>query len=218
MTVDQFLAKYNIENNWIGPCQRNDGSLKVSKYYKKTSQNRAYWHHLYFIIYKCKYCNKNAISINKSNELPVTCSRYSKCFSEYAGIITSKDKIIYTRDNPGISSNGYYYWRGLALDQNGDKISTGNGIKRKYIYLHRVIMEEHLGRKLKSWESVHHIDMVKLNNNISNLWLCTAITHNKAHASYNTICAELMTNYNKYSGIKFNKKTGIYYLKEIIWV
>ena len=85
-------------------------------------------------------------------------------------------------------------------------------------------MEEHLGRKLnqkysktgkkKDYEIVHHIDMNKLNNNIDNLWLCSVSDHTIAHASFNTICSELMNNYNKYSGIKFNKKTGRYSLKE----
>lgn len=36
-------------------------------------------------------------------------------------------------------------------------------------YAHRVIMEEHLGRKLKSTETVHHRDSNRLNNRISNL-------------------------------------------------
>ena len=130
--------------------------------------------------------------------------------------------MIHTRENPGIDSSGYYCWREQIIDKNGNKISTGDGNKRKYIYLHRVIMEEYLGRPLnqkynmtknrKDYEIVHHIDMIKLNNNIDNLWLCSVSEHTLAHASYNEICAELMTNFNKYSGIDFDRKTGRYYL------
>ena len=75
-------------------------------------------------------------------------------------------------------------------------------------------MEEYLGRKLKSWETVHHIDMAKLNNDISNLWLCTAKTHHQAHSSYNEICSQLMLNFNKYAGIEFDRELGKYYLIE----
>lgn len=49
---------------------------------------------------------------------------------------------------------------------------------------HRVIMENFLGRKLESWEHVHHIDENKLNNDISNLKLVTRNTHRKEHSKY----------------------------------
>ena len=74
-------------------------------------------------------------------------------------------------------------------------------------------MEKYLDRKLESWEIVHHIDMDKLNNDISNLWLCDEVTHGIAHMSFTKICEKLYYNYNKYSGIDFNKDTGEYYLK-----
>ena len=36
MNLSQFEAKYNIDNGWIGPYQRDDGRLMVSKHMKKT--------------------------------------------------------------------------------------------------------------------------------------------------------------------------------------
>lgn len=42
-------------------------------------------------------------------------------------------------------------------------------------------MEQHLGRKLKKGEVVHHIDGNKTNNNINNLQLMTAKEHSKMH-------------------------------------
>ena len=229
MNLSQFEAKYNIDNGWIGPYQRDDGRLMVSKHMKKPSQNRVSWHSEYFTIYKCKYCSENALSTGRNYDsidgmttLPVTCSRYSECFSKHAGIQIAKDHIIHTRENPGIDSRGYYCWRVPKLDKHGNKISTGDGNQRDYVYMHRIVMEEHLGRKLNQkyqrtknkadYEIVHHIDMNKLNNNLSNLWLCSVKDHTLAHASYNEICVELMVNYHQYSGIGFNRKTGKYYL------
>ena len=50
---------------------------------------------------------------------------------------------------------------------------------------HRVIMEQHIGRKLNSSEHVHHIDGDKANNEISNLMLMTASEHMSYHANLN---------------------------------
>ena len=47
---------------------------------------------------------------------------------------------------------------------------------------HRLVMEEHLGRKLKPQEVVHHIDGDKSNNKLSNLALFpTKSAHTKYH-------------------------------------
>ena len=83
--------------------------------------------------------------------------------------------------------------------------------KGNYVPQHRLVMEKHLGRYLKPviryksgkrkgmikehGELVHHIDMDKRNNIISNLSLCTSVSHHiKVHASYNDVCAKLMKN------------------------
>jgi len=40
-------------------------------------------------------------------------------------------------------------------------------------------MEQHLGRKLESWEHVHHIDGNHLNNNIENLEVLSNADHQR---------------------------------------
>jgi hypothetical protein len=52
---------------------------------------------------------------------------------------------------------------------------------RGYIYEHRAVMEEYLNRFLNPWESVHHINEVKCDNRVENLFLCTSGEHSAIH-------------------------------------
>lgn len=61
-------------------------------------------------------------------------------------------------------------------------------LKYKIIYVdgkrvaeHRYIMEQFLGRKLKSTEVVHHLDHNRLNNELSNLALMDHTAHSNHH-------------------------------------
>jgi hypothetical protein len=53
--------------------------------------------------------------------------------------------------------------------------------KKRYIYLHRAVMEKHLGRYLDRTEQVDHKDKDKTNNDISNLELKKLGPHQKDH-------------------------------------
>ena len=63
------------------------------------------------------------------------------------------------------------------------KVSGGKYIKiyirgRGNVWEHRYIMEQELGRRLNSWEQVHHIDNNPENNAIENLMLVKPKEHN----------------------------------------
>ena len=65
-----------------------------------------------------------------------------------------------------INSDGYRY------------LKIGN----KYVLEHRIIMEAYLNRKLKRNETIHHKDMNKLNNDISNLEVLSRAEHSRLHS------------------------------------
>ena len=55
-------------------------------------------------------------------------------------------------------------------------------IKNRYVYEHRLIMEEYLGRLLESEELVHHINGDKLDNRLKNLEIVSRSKHSYMHA------------------------------------
>ena len=77
------------------------------------------------------------------------------------------------------------YWdkhRKPILNKNGYlTLCVGN----KKRYLHRIVMEEYLGRPLRLDEHVHHINGNKTDNRIENLELISRSEHLRKHALAN---------------------------------
>jgi len=64
--------------------------------------------------------------------------------------------------------------------------------RANFVYEHRLVMEEKLGRFLRKDEVVHHINGVKTDNRIENLCLCSVKEHINAHASVGKLLKELL--------------------------
>ena len=75
---------------------------------------------------------------------------------------------------------------------------------------HKVIIEQQLGRKLLKNEVIHHIDGIKTNNTISNLWLTDQKSHRKAHVSLRNLGFLLVQKHL----IEFDSKNGHYILSK----
>lgn len=133
----------------------------------------------------CSSCsNKRAYNIKKDAYKPWNIGKtYQKCSGNYY-----------------INSAGY------KLYYIGDKSYKGG-----YIAEHRIVMELHLGRRLKKGEVIHHIDGNKQNNNLNNLVLLNSTSHRICHNDLEKISFLLVQ-----KGL-ISFKNGKYYIEPNVW-
>ena len=60
-----------------------------------------------------------------------------------------------------------------------------------WYFEHILTAEAHINRYLKDWETVHHINEIKNDNRIVNLFICSRREHDKAHGMRNVSFVKL---------------------------
>ncbi len=96
--------------------------------------------------------------------------------SEQSKIKMSLSKV--GKNNPSYLSGRIINTQGYILILNR---SHPNALNGKYVYEHRFVMEQHLGRLLTSKEEIHHINGVRDDNRIENLRLFASKSEHKIH-------------------------------------
>ncbi len=114
------------------------------------------------MIKDCQICHKKFNVATHRNKTASTCSW--KCRSKWMKR--------YTKENSP-------HWK-------GGKAKTISGymlirINDRYFYEHRYVMEQHLKRKLKNNEAVHHINGIKSDNRLKNLIVMKKSKHDTLH-------------------------------------
>jgi len=119
------------------------------------------------ISYKCPICKKifqKPKGYNKRTKIPV-CSR--KCFN-----IKNRGKNNGNWKGGRVLRNGY-----IAIRKMEHPFVDAHG----YVFEHRLVMEKKLGRYLKPYELVHHLNHNPVDNRIKNLRLTTRPLHPTDH-------------------------------------
>jgi len=188
MTINQLIKKDTdnyVEDNYDGTY-----TIKVKAISKNTIRPFQYTKYRIIECFVCgESCPQRADMYNNYKRPYCT----EEC-QQYMQIYMNKRKAY--KDGWRVKSNGYVYKR-----------MWNNRFKGEWVTQHRHIMEKHLGRELEKDEFVHHIDCVKTNNDINNLWVCNASQHALAHKSVEKLFPILMQNGGK---LDFNSNKGIY--------
>lgn len=99
----------------------------------------------------------------------------------------------------------YHGYNEIYVGEKEAKLYGRN--KGKYVIEHRKVMQDFLGRPLLENEIIHHIDGDKLNNDLSNLYICNSMSeHRDMHNSLENVSMTLV----KEGVIKFEK--GRYFI------
>lgn len=150
---------------------------------------------------KCSICDDIITRIPSKiiSSLKHYCSK--ECKIEGSRRFEAKRVIDYVTNNQGYEKQ-IMGKKGKAISLDGYYVFDG-------IKVHRILMEQYVGRKLKSSEIVHHINGDKFDNRIENLQLLTRAEHNKLHFKGKSHCDDGLSKSQRF----ILRKKGLYPLK-----
>lgn len=127
-------------------------------------------------IKNCLKCGVEFAAIRTSKFCSYRCGKIERKWSD-----THKNNIRISKmgeKNPSFSGGKRISKSGYVLVLDRDNTSSNS---RGYILEHRLVMEKHIGRKLKKSEHIHHINEIKTDNRIDNLKIMSASEHSSHH-------------------------------------
>lgn len=110
---------------------------------------------------ECPVCNKDYLTREKKQK---------SCSYKCAGVRNSKR----------VSRENHHLWNG-GKGKHINGYITRRISKNTYVLEHRLIMEQHLGRKLREKEAVHHVNGDKTDNRVENLEVMSLSEHASLH-------------------------------------
>lgn len=119
------------------------------------------------------YCSKKCSSIALQKGKNINCKYCNKEFYSTRNDFCSQECARNYRKE---------HYKHKLYEENGYIVQYINGYNKKgNAKVHRVVMEQYLGRKLNNDEVVHHINEDKKDNRIENLQVMTREEHSKMH-------------------------------------
>jgi len=97
--------------------------------------------------------------------------------------------------NPNFNGGKYIDDKGYVRVLMPDHPYENHG----YVYEHRLVMEKILGRYLEPWETVHHINEIKIDNRKENFFLTTIGEHSALHREGKKKSPEAKSNLRKHA-------------------